>query len=76
MPLDTLALILWSLLAASLILSLWGMFARSSTALFVAAGLAIVFGIAAIFSIGILVLALAAVQLTGAIALRCSSRDA
>jgi hypothetical protein len=60
---DTLATTLWTMLGISVVLTVFGITARSSWLLFVAAGLSFVFGIAAILSIGIFVLALAVGQL-------------
>lgn len=66
----TLAAILWGALALSLGLTAYGVGCRSSTALYVAALLSFLFGIAAIFSIGMFIVLLAAAQLGLAIAYR------
>lgn len=60
---DQIALILWGMLLLSIVLTVGGLSARMATPLFVAAALSFALGIAAIFSIGIFVLALALVQL-------------
>ena len=60
---DTIAMLAWSILGLSVALMFAGIAARASWALFLAAFLSFVFGIAAIFSIGIFILALAIAQL-------------
>jgi hypothetical protein len=60
---ETIALLLWSMLAVSVALTIAGIGMHSSRVLFVAAALSFVFGLAAIFSIGIFIIALAVIQL-------------
>jgi hypothetical protein len=67
---DTLAMVLWLMLGLSTALTIAGVAARASWVLFVAAFLSFVFGIFAIFSIGIFILALALVQLVIGIGIR------
>jgi hypothetical protein len=67
---DTLATILWTMLGVSVVLTVFGIVARSAWMLFVAAAISLVFGIAAILSVGIFVLALAVAQLVIGIGIR------
>lgn len=67
---ETLAMLLWLMLGLSIALTIAGVAARASWALFLAAFLSFVFGILAIFSIGIFILALALVQLVIGIGMR------
>jgi hypothetical protein len=64
------AMILWGILMLSILLMIGGISARVATPLFVAAALSFGFGIVAIFSIGIFVLALALIQLAPGFAFR------
>jgi hypothetical protein len=70
---ETVALLLWMMLAASIALTIVGAGMRSSRVLFVAAALSFVFGLAAIFSMGIFILALALIQLSLSLAYRSTS---
>jgi hypothetical protein len=69
---DTLAMLLWLMLGLSVALTIAGVAARASWALFFAAFLSFVFGILAILSIGIFILGLAVVQLVLGIGIRRS----
>ncbi|HEX5166838.1 MAG TPA: hypothetical protein VFV93_15640 [Thermomicrobiales bacterium] len=73
---ETVALLLWSMLAIAIALTIVGVGIHSSRVLFVAAALSLVFGLAAIFSIGIFILALALIQLSLGIAYRRQSSAA
>lgn len=66
------ALILWGMLAVSLVLTFAGFSLRSWKVLWAAAALSILFTLAAILSIGPLTLLLVALQLAGAVAFRWS----
>jgi hypothetical protein len=70
MPHDTLATILWTMLGIMVLLTIVGITVRSAWLQFVAAALSLVFGIASIFSICIVVLALCLTQDVFAVALR------
>ena len=70
MTFDAIAALLWSMLGASLILSLWGCLTRSARLMWIAGALSVVFGVAAIFSIGIFVLMVAATQAAVAVVLQ------
>ena len=70
---ETLAMLLWSMLGLSIALMFAGIAARAAWALFLSATLSFVFSIAALFSIGIFILALAIVQLMIGIGLRRSN---
>jgi hypothetical protein len=59
---ETIALLLWSALGLDLLLTVYGFAARSWRPLASAAAISVVFGVVAIFSIGIVILALAIVQ--------------
>lgn len=59
---NLIALILWGMLLLSMLLTVGGLSARMAGPLLVAAALSFTFGIVAIFSIGIYVLALALIQ--------------
>ena len=67
---ESLAMLLWLMLGLSVDLTIAGVAARASWALFLAAALSVVFGILAILSIGVFILALALVQLVIGIAIR------
>ena len=69
---ETLVTLLWSMLGLSVAVMAAGIAARASWALFLAAALSFVFSFAAMFSIGMFVLALAVVQLVIGIGLRRS----
>ena len=73
---ETLAMLLWLLLGLSIALMFAGIAARAAWALFLAAILSFIFAIAAMFSIGIFILALAIVQLVLGISLRRNDASA
>jgi hypothetical protein len=59
---ETIALLLWLMLGLDLLLTIYGFATRSWRVLAIAAAMSLVFGLLAIFSIGIGILALAIVQ--------------
>jgi hypothetical protein len=67
---DTLAMLLWLMLGLSVAVTIAGVAARTAWALFLGAFMSFMFGVLAIFSIGIFVLALATVQLVLGIGIR------
>jgi hypothetical protein len=67
---ETLAMLLWLMLGLSIALTIAGVAARASGALFLAAFLSFVFGILAFLSIGMFILALALAQLVIGIGIR------
>jgi hypothetical protein len=71
---DTLATLLWSLLALSALFTIVGMALRSARVMLVAACLSFVFGIAAIFSIGVGIIVIGIYQVSGAILFRRDER--
>ena len=73
---DLVSFLLWSALAASLIMSAIGLYNRSAVWMFLASGLALLFSAAAIWSIGFFTLVLAVLQLVTAIAMYRSARRA
>lgn len=72
---EMLATLLWTMLGISVFLTIVGIAARSSWMLAIAAFLSFVFGIAAIFSIGIFVLALCLVQIAIGFSFRRQATD-
>lgn len=73
---ETLALLLWTMLGLSIALTIAGVGTRVAWPLSLAAMLSLLLGVVAIFSIGILILALAAVQLVLGIGIRRSEASA
>ena len=73
---QTVATLLWSTLALSALLTVVGVAMRSARVMVVAACLSFVFGIAAIFSIGVGVIVIGICQVSGAILLRRDERRA
>lgn len=69
---DLIALFLWGMLLLSMILTVGGISARMARPLFVAAALSFACAFVTIFSIGILILALALIQLALGFAFRRS----
>ena len=67
---ETIALLLWTLLGLSLVLTIVGISVQESRMLFVAAAMSFGFAVAALFSIGIFILIGTIVQLVIGIAMR------
>jgi hypothetical protein len=67
---ETLAMLLWLMLGLSIALTIAGVAARASGAVFLAAFLLFVFGILSFLSIGMFILALAMAQLVIGIGIR------
>jgi hypothetical protein len=73
---EAVALLFWSMLAVSIALTIAGVGTHTSGVLFVAAAFSLVCGLAAIFSIGIFILALALIQISLGLAFRRQSSSA
>lgn len=70
MSYNIIAALIWSILAASLVLTIVGFARQSWKVLWLAAGLTLAFSVPAMFSVGALTLLLAAIQMASAVAYR------
>lgn len=73
MSYNIIAVLIWLILAASLLLTIVGFARHSWKALWLAAGLTLAFSVPAMFSVGALTLLLAALQIASAVAFRRST---
>jgi hypothetical protein len=71
---ETIATLLWSMLALDALVTLAGVALRSSRVMLAAACLSFLFGIAAIFSIGVGIIVIGICQVAGAIWFRGAER--